>query len=113
MGTVVGKNPFDFANYQIGGAFANEGAIYLDGQPLNIGYINLPLMVPTQDAVSEFKVQYSNLGPEWGKFAGGVINVSTKSGTNTWHGSGYDYLRNKIFNSNEFFNKNSEIALGK
>ena len=42
MGTVVGKNPFDFANYQIGGAFANEGAIYLDGQPLNIGYINLP-----------------------------------------------------------------------
>ena len=113
MGTVVGKNPFDFANYQIGGAFANEGAIYLDGQPLNIGYINLPLMVPTQDAVSEFKVQYSNLGPEWGKFAGGVINVSTKSGTNTWHGSGYEYLRNKIFNSNEFFNKNSEIKLGK
>jgi Carboxypeptidase regulatory-like domain len=113
MGTVVGKNPFDFANYQIGGAFANEGAIYLDGQPLNIGYINLPLMVPTQDAVSEFKVQYSNLGPEWGKFAGGVINISTKSGTNVWHGSGYDYLRNKIFNSNEFFNKNSEIATGK
>ncbi len=113
MGTVVGKNPFDFANYQIGGAFANEGAIYLDGQPLNIGYINLPLMVPTQDAVSEFKVQYSNLGPEWGKFAGGVINVSTKSGTNVWHGSGYEYLRNKIFNSNEFFNKNSEIKAGK
>jgi hypothetical protein len=112
MGTVVGKNPFDFANYQIGGAFANEGAIYLDGQPLNIGYINLPLMVPTQDAVSEFKVQYSNLGPEWGKFAGGVINVSTKSGTNVWHGSGYEYLRNKIFNSNEFFNKNSEIKAG-
>jgi Carboxypeptidase regulatory-like domain/TonB dependent receptor len=113
LGTVVGKNPFDFANYQIGGAFANEGAIYLDGQPLNIGYINLPLMVPTQDAVSEFKVQYSNLGPEWGKFAGGVINVSTKSGSNTWHGSGYEYLRNKIFNSNEFFNKNSEITAGK
>jgi hypothetical protein len=36
-GTVVGKNPFDFANYQIGGAFANEAAEYLDGQPLNIG----------------------------------------------------------------------------
>jgi len=33
----VGKNPFDFANYQIGGAFANEAAEYLDGQPLNIG----------------------------------------------------------------------------
>jgi hypothetical protein len=105
-GSVVGKNPFDFANYQIGGAFANEGAEYLDGQPLNIGYINLPFMVPTQDAVSEFKVQDNNLGPEWGKFAGGVINMSTKSGTNTWHGTAYDYLRNKVFNANEYFHKN-------
>src|SRR5216683_3871290 len=113
IGTVVGKNPFDFANYQIGGAFANEAAEYLDGQPLNIGYINLPLAVPTQDSISEFKVQYNNLGPEWGKFAGGVINLSTKSGTNTWHGSAYEYLRNKVFNSNEFFNKNLELSSGK
>jgi hypothetical protein len=112
MGNVVGKNPFDFANYQIGGAFANEGAEFLDGQPLNIGYINLPSIVPTQDSISEFKVQDNNLGPEWGKFAGGVINMSTKSGTNSWHGSAYDYLRNKVFNANEFFNKNSEIAAG-
>jgi len=108
-GSVVGKNPFDFANYQIGGAFANEGAEYLDGQPLNFGYINLSFLVPTQDAISEFKVQDNNLGPEWGKFAGGVINMSTKSGTNTWHGTGYEYLRNKVFNANEYFHKNSEI----
>lgn len=112
-GTPVGKNPFDFANYQIGGSFANEGAEYLDGQPLNIGYINLPLLVPTQDSISEFKVQYNNLGPEWGKFAGGVINLSTKSGTNSWHGEGYEYLRNKVFNSNEYFLKGSQIAAGK
>src|SRR3989440_3250748 len=111
-GSPVGKNPFDFANYQIGGAFANEAAEYLDGQPLNIGYINLPLTVPTQDSIGEFKVQYNNLGPEWGKFAGGVINLSTKSGTNTWHGSAYEYLRNKVFNSDEFFNKNLELSNG-
>src|SRR3981081_3076864 len=108
-GTVVGKNPFDFANYQIGGAFANEAAEYLDGQPLNIGYINLPLEVPTQDSIGEFKVQYNNLGPEWGKFAGGVINMSTKSGTNTWHGTAYEYLRNKVFNANEYLHNNSAV----
>lgn len=111
-GNVVGKNPFDFANYQIGGAFANEGAEYLDGQPLNIGYINLPFLVPTQDSISEFKVQDNNLGPEWGKFAGGVINMATKSGTNTWHGEGYEYLRNKVLNTNEFFNKAAELQAG-
>src|SRR5713226_4672246 len=105
-GSPVGKNPFDFANYQIGGSFANQSAEYLDGQPLNIGYINLPLLTPTQDSISEFKVQYNNLGPEWGKFSGGVINLSTKSGTNQWHGSAYEYLRN------EFFNKKQEIQLG-
>ena len=111
-GSPVGKNPFDFANYQIGGSFANQSAEYLDGQPLNIGYINLPLLTPTQDSIAEFKVQYNNLGPEWGKFSGGVINLSTKSGTNKFHGSAYEYLRNKVFNSNEYFLKGSQIAAG-
>lgn len=102
-GTPVGKNPFDFANFQVGGSFANQSAEYLDGQPLNIGYINLPLILPTQDSISEFKVQYNNLGPDWGKFSGGVINLSTKSGSNEWHGSVYEYLRNKVLNANQFF----------
>ena len=70
-GSPVGQNPFSWGNYQIGGSFANQGAEYLDGQPLNIGYINLPIVIPTQDSVGEFKVQYSNLGAEWGKFSGG------------------------------------------
>ena len=63
QGNVVGKNPFDFANYQIGGAFANEGAEYLDGQPLNIGYINLPFLVPTQDSISSLRFRTTTLVP--------------------------------------------------
>ncbi len=112
QGTPVGKNPFDLGNYQIGGSFANQGAEYLDGQPLNIGYINLPLLVPTQDSIGEFKVQYNNMGAEWGKFSGGVINFSTKSGSNQWHGSAYEFLRNRVLDANEAFNKGSQIANG-
>ena len=82
-GSPVGQNPFSWGNYQIGGSFANQGAEYLDGQPLNIGYINLPIIIPTQDSIGEYKVQYSNLGAEWGKFSGGIVNLSTKSGTNS------------------------------
>jgi|HubBroStandDraft_1064217.scaffolds.fasta_scaffold08403_2 hypothetical protein len=111
-GSPVGQNPFSWGNYQIGGSFANQGAQYLDGQPLNIGYINLPIVIPTQDSVGEFKVQYSNLGAEWGKFSGGVVNLSTKSGSNKWHGSGYEYFRNKVLNANEYFNKQNELANG-
>ncbi|MGB8581019.1 MAG: carboxypeptidase regulatory-like domain-containing protein [Candidatus Sulfotelmatobacter sp.] len=111
-GSPVGENPFSWGNYQIGGSFANQGAEYLDGQPLNIGYINLPIIIPTQDSVGEFKVQYNNLGAEWGKFAGGVVNLSTKSGSNSFHGSAYEYLRNHVLNANEFFNKQTELSQG-
>jgi hypothetical protein len=111
-GSPVGQNPFSWGNYQVGGSFANQGAEYLDGQPLNIGYINLPIIIPTQDSVGEFKVQYNDQGAEWGKFSGGVVNLSTKSGTNSWHGSAYEYFRNKVLNANEYFNKGAEIAAG-
>jgi len=102
-GTPVGVNPFGWGNYQVNGSFGNQSAEYLDGQPLNIGYINLPVLIPTQDSIQEFRVQTSNLGPEWGKFAGGVTNLSTKGGTNSLHGEVYEYLRNRIFNANDFF----------
>ena len=112
-GSPVGQNPFSWGNYQVGGSFANQGAQYVDGQPLNIGYINLPIIIPTQDSIGEFKVQYNNLGAEWGKFSGGVVNLSTKSGTNSWHGSAYEYFRNKVLNANEYFNKQTQLANGK
>src|ERR1700681_2752848 len=97
-GTPVGVNPFSWGNYQVGGSFGNQSAEYLDGQPLNIGYINLPIIIPMQDSVGEFKVQYNNLAPEFGKFSGGIMNFSTKSGTNSFHGEAYEFIRNKIFN---------------
>jgi hypothetical protein len=102
-GTPVGVNPFGWGNYQVNGSFGNESAEFLDGQPLNIGYINLPILIPTQDSIQEFRVQTSNLGPEWGKFSGGVTNLSTKAGASTVHGEAYEYLRNKIFNANDLF----------
>jgi len=102
-GTPVGVNPFGWNNYQVSGSFGNQSAEYLDGQPLNISYINLPVLIPTQDSIQEFKVQTSNLGAEWGRFAGGVTNLSTKGGTNYIHGEAYEYLRNRIFNANDYF----------
>ena len=107
--TATGQNPFSWGNFQIGGAFANQSAEYLDGQPLNIGYINLPILIPTQDSIGEFKVQTNNIGPEWGKVAGGVLNLSTKSGTNTFHGEAYEYIRNKVFNANDWFSNNGGL----
>ena len=111
-GSPVGQNPFSWGNYQIGGSFANQGAEYLDGQPLNIGYINLPIIIPTPGFCRRIQSPNNNLGAEWGKFSGGIVNLSTKSGTNSWHGSAYEYFRNKVLNANEYFNKQVPISDG-
>jgi hypothetical protein len=102
-GTPVGVNPFGWGNYQVSGAFGNQSVEYLDGQPLNISYINLPILIPTQESIQEFKVQTGNLPAQWGRFAGGVTNLSTKGGTQSIRGEAYEYLRNRIFNANDFF----------
>ena len=102
-GSSVGANPFALGDFQIGGGQAGQSQILLDGVATNGAYLNIVTVVPTQDAIQEFKVQTNNLGPEYGRFAGGVINLATKSGTNSFHGSAYEFLRNKVFDANDFF----------
>jgi hypothetical protein len=109
-GNPVGANPFALGDFQVGGGMAGQSQILIDGVPTNGAYLNVVTVIPTQDAIEEFKVQTNNLGPEYGRFAGGVINLSTKSGTNTFHGSAYEFLRNKDLNANGFFQNSSGLA---
>jgi hypothetical protein len=109
MGTPTGTNVFAWGNYQIGGGMANQSATYLDGSPLNATYNNFMALVPTQDSLQEFKVATNNVSPEYGHLAGGVINFTTKSGTNDLHGSLWEFLRNKIFNANTFFSDQAKL----
>ena len=67
------------------------------------GYNNLDTP-PNLDAIAEVKVLSSNYQAEYGKAAGAVISVVTKSGTQQFHGTGYYYVRNEDFNANNFFN---------
>lgn len=107
--TPTGTNPFAWGNYQIGGGQSNQSASYLDGAPINASYVNLTALVPTQDAIQEFRVQTNNLAPEFGRFAGGVISLVTKSGTNEFHGSAYEFFRNRVLNANTFFNNRAGV----
>jgi hypothetical protein len=108
----VTLNPFAAGNIQINGGAANMSAAYWDGAPINTtGYVNLLALVPSQDALQEFKVQTDNLPAQYDRFAGGIINFSTKSGTNQVHGEAYEFIRNKVLNGNNFFSNATGVPV--
>ena len=65
---------------------------------------------PNVEAIAEFKVLTSNYGAQYGRNGSGTIEVETKSGTTSFHGSAFEYLRNDFFNANEYFNNAAGIA---
>jgi hypothetical protein len=99
-------------NYQIGGSLAGENSVYLDGAPNNTLGGNTISMIITQDAVQEFNVTSNSQTADYGRNGGAVINMATKGGTNSLHGSVYEYIRNTVLNANDFFNKQSELSSG-
>ncbi len=105
-------NPAGFGNYQIGGGIAGWNATMVDGANVNASGQNWQALIPTQDSVGEFRVDTNAVTPEYGRFAGGVINFSTKSGGNRFHGTAYDYLRNTIFDANTFFGNRLDAPRG-
>jgi hypothetical protein len=92
-------------NFSINGSHQMSNEILIDGVPSTTGQFNTITTIPTIEATQEFKVQSNNLSAEWGRFNGGVVNVSTRSGSNSVHGAMYEYMRNNVFDSNEYFNK--------
>ena len=74
----------------------------LDGVP-NTGSDGLIQFIPSVDATQEFKVQTNAFDAEFGRFAGGVINASIRSGTNDWHGALFEFLRNSKLNARDPF----------
>ena len=100
-----------YGNYQIGGGFSGQSLFYYDGMGQNVPENNVNALVPTQDAVQEFRVSTNNISAEFGGFGGGVIQISSKSGTNTFHGNAYEYFRNTVLDANDWFS--NHYGLGK
>ncbi len=94
-----------------GGAISVNGAreqsndFLLDGVDNNDLYINQYSVLPSVDAIQEFKVQSSDYSAEFGRSSGAQINVILKSGTNQFHGSGFDFVRNRHLDAKNFFDQ--------
>jgi len=92
--TITGHRPQE-NNYRIDGVSIND---YTNGAPGSAGGVNLGA-----DAVKEFSVLASNYTAEYGRTSGGVINAITRSGSNSIHGSAYEFFRNDALDARNFF----------
>ncbi len=95
--TVVNGLREDFNGFLVNGV-SNKG--------LSGGVVNVPI----QDSVEEFQQLSLNMSAQYGNSAGSTVNLVTKSGTNAWHGSAWEYIRNDVVDANYFFLKQSGIA---
>jgi hypothetical protein len=92
------------ASYNVNGLNSMVNNFQLDGidnnayQSANQGYSN-EAIIPSPDAIQEFKVETDNYSAEYGRAGGAIINATIRSGTNQFHGVAYDYLRNTVLNA--------------
>jgi Carboxypeptidase regulatory-like domain/TonB-dependent Receptor Plug Domain len=99
--TISGARPQQ-NNYRLDGVSLND---YANGAPGSVLGGNLGV-----DAIQEFSVLTSNYSAEYGKTSGGVVNATTRSGTNSFHGSAYEFLRNSALDAANFFENAGGIS---
>jgi len=105
------------AKYSVNGGRVEYNIFEVDGTDvLNNGInaargANTFVVNPSVDAIGEMKVLTSNYGAMYGKTASGIVQITTKSGTSEFHGSGYEFIRNEIFNARNFFDQPNRTPL--
>jgi Carboxypeptidase regulatory-like domain len=103
----VGGSDLFYGSNQAGAVSVNGGRgrsnnFNVNGGDGNDLFVNSPAIQPTPDSIEEFRVLSNTFDAEYGRNSGAVINVVTKSGTNNWHGSVYEFLRNQSFNAKAY-----------
>jgi len=112
--TGVGTTTAGYANssdtiaISVNGTRGNEVNYRLDGATHMDNVTNLNAVYPNPDALQEFNVQTSNYSAQYGNFAGAVVNVVTRSGSNQFHGSLFEFVRNGAMNARNFFAAQSD-----
>jgi hypothetical protein len=97
---ITAGNREDSVNFQINGVNLNDMSQ------------NQITFQPSINTTSEFKINNSTFSAEYGRSSGSIVNVSTRSGTNAFHGEAFDYFRNEALDARNYFNRSSVAGLG-
>src|SRR5262249_43051133 len=124
---LVPTNSFEHGQFSVNGQRPDANYFMVDGVSANLGLPafgfgqggtgQLPATnafggfsnLASQDALQEFRIQTSTFAPEFGRTPGAQISVLTKSGTNTFHGTAFEYLRNDVLDANNWFTNNKGL----
>jgi carboxypeptidase family protein len=87
----------------VNGGRGRDNNFTVNGGDGNDQFANLPAIQPSPDSIAEFRVLTNTFDAEFGRNSGAVVNVITKSGTNNFHGSGYEFFRNQALDAKGFF----------
>ena len=119
---VATTTPYDQGQFSVNGQRADANYFTVDGVSANFGVTGFPPLMQSaggglpalsasggtnslvsMDAMQEFRVQTSSFAPEFGRTPGGQISIATRSGTNVFHGTLFDYFRNSALDANDWF----------
>ena len=89
--------------YSGNGAQTQQNSFLINGVDSNDASLNTALVVPSPDAIGEFRMVSNTLNPEFGRNSGSVINAQIKSGTNSFHGSGFEFYRDTFLDAKSYF----------
>lgn len=110
-GVVIPDTRFT-TNYATNGSQAQQNSYLVNGNDSNDLPLNSPLTQPSPDAIAEVQMVTNTINPEFGRNSGAILNATTKSGTNKFHGSAFEFYRDTFLNTHNFFQFNTATNQG-
>src|ERR1700722_5339328 len=89
--------------YSGNGAETQQNSFLINGVDSNDASLNTALVIPSPDAIGEFRLITSTINPEYGRNSGTIINANIKNGTNQFHGSGFEFYRDTFLDAANYF----------
>lgn len=104
-----GRGGPGLGNYATNGSQADQNSYLINGTDDNDLPLNTVQVEPSIDAIAEFKMITGTFNPEYGRNSGAIINAIIKSGTNNFHGDGFEFFRDTSLNSKNFFRPSPDV----
>ncbi|MGH9728763.1 MAG: carboxypeptidase regulatory-like domain-containing protein [Candidatus Acidiferrales bacterium] len=107
-GVVASSDRFT-SNYATNGSQSQQNSYLINGTDSNDLPLNTPLILPSPDAIQEFRMITNTINPEYGRNSGAILDAVIKSGTNQFHGDGFEFYRDTFLNTRNFFQNSAPV----